>query len=156
MPRPSSVPEETLCEAMVWFAKGYGYSTTARYLGVDRGSMQRLYDRWRVRGEAAIVNLPNSRRYEGEFKLEVVQRYLAGEKAVDLALEYGLGSPGSIQVWAGTYRREGAEGLRLKRPPRTSQDDGDEVTRLRRENEQLKAKLAYVEKLQALRASEHD
>jgi len=49
-----------------------------------------------------------------EFKLAVVQRYLAGEAKVALAQEFELSSPDLIKKWARYYRDEGEDGLRPK------------------------------------------
>ena len=55
------------------------------------------------------------------------------------------------------YRRDGEDGLRPKRrgrPPtdRTNEPAKSELETLRRENEQLRAEVAYLGKLRALRS----
>jgi transposase-like protein len=95
-----------------------------------------------------------------EFKLDAVQRYGAGEPKVALAKELGLSSPLLIEKWAHKYRTEGEDGLRPKpkgRPktnPGTAKKPESELERLRRENERLRAEVAFLGKVQALRDEE--
>ncbi|UPU45879.1 MULTISPECIES: helix-turn-helix domain-containing protein [Rhodococcus] len=101
--------------------------------------------------------MPNKRAFSFEFKVEVVQRFLAGETKVALAREFGLSSPKLIETWARKYRNEGEDGLRSKRvgrPPGSARSVPSEVARLRAENERLRAEVAYLGKLRALRAQE--
>ncbi|WP_450104192.1 transposase [Rhodococcus triatomae] len=105
-----------------------------------------------------MTNRSNRRSYTFEVKLEVVRRYLAGEAKLDLAREYDLASPKQVEVWVRRYRADGEDGLRPKqvgRPPKPAgAPDGDELERLRRENEVLRAQVAYLGKVRALRARE--
>ncbi|GAB2655602.1 hypothetical protein GCM10027068_39370 [Prescottella soli] len=103
---------------------------------------------------------PFKRSFTFEFKLEVVRRFLAGETKVALARNLDLSSPKLIETWARTYRNEGADGLRPKRagrppnPAGTGSVEASELEQLRRENERLRAEVAYLGKLRALRAQE--
>lgn len=103
---------------------------------------------------------PGKRSFSFEFKLDVVQRFLAGETKVALAREFDLSSPKLIETWARAYRNEGEEGLRPKRAgrppgPATSEpSESSELKRLRAEDERLRAEVAYLGKLRALRAQE--
>ncbi|MEU5853675.1 helix-turn-helix domain-containing protein [Saccharopolyspora shandongensis] len=105
------------------------------------------------------MSRPAKRSFSFEFKLSVVERFLAGEPASELAAEYDLSSPKLVKTWARTYRREGEDGLRPKpkgRPPQPPDDpDGpSELEQLRRENARLRAEVAYLGKLRALRDQE--
>ncbi|MDH6285104.1 transposase [Rhodococcus sp. LBL1] len=104
---------------------------------------------------------PRDRRsFSFELKLDVVRRSLAGEAKVELAREFGLTSPKLIETWVRKYRNEGEDGLRprqLGRPPKPADAESGEVSeleQLRRENELLRAKNAYLGKVLALRAQE--
>ncbi|WP_456283677.1 helix-turn-helix domain-containing protein [Microbacterium sp. JZ101] len=93
--------------------------------------------------------------YSFEFKLALVERFLAGESAAELAEEAELSSPVLLKTWARKYRNEGEDALRPKRrgrPPgaNSPQAEESELERLRRENEYLRAQNAYLGKLRAL------
>ncbi|YCH07591.1 helix-turn-helix domain-containing protein [Arthrobacter sp. alpha11c] len=115
--------------------------------------------------------------YSFEVKLALVQRFLAGETGQDLAVEAGLSSRQQLQKWVRDYRLEGEDGLRPKRNGRPVKSgtpasrnagvvpsaksaagpragEASELEQLRRENELLRAQVAYLGKLRALRAQE--
>ncbi len=158
--KSSSLSEEQRDAAVALFEIGWGSRAVATRLGVGRKAVLRLHDRWRVRGDTALVTKPSSRVYSFEFKLNAVQRYIAGETRVALAKELELSSPHLIAVWAGQYRAQGEEGLRPKpkgRPrknPDTPAQPEPELQRLRRENERLRAEVAFLGKVNALRDEE--
>lgn len=102
------------------------------------------------------MNKPDKQSFTFEFKLEVVRRYVGGEAtALELACEHDMSSPKLIESWARAYRRDGEEALRPKRkgrPVKPVDTSGPgELERLRHENLRLSAKVAYLEKLRALR-----
>lgn len=102
------------------------------------------------------MDKPDRRSFTFEFKLEVVRRYVSGEAtALELAREHDLSSPKLIESWARAYRRDGEEALRPKRKGRPAKlvdtSGPGELERLRAENLRLSAKVAYLEKLRALR-----
>jgi len=155
----SSLSEAQRELAVASFEQGLGYWSVATLMGVSRWPVKRLHQRWQMRGRGALVEQRVKPSYSFEFKLALVERFLAGEPAGALAVEGGLSSPQLLKTWARTYRREGADGLRPKprgRPAteRVAAGEMTEVERLRRENERLRAEVAYLGKLQALRAQE--
>ena len=89
-------------------------------------------------------------QYSFEFKLDVVQRVLAGELKTVRAAELALSSPKLIEKWVRQYRNEGEDALRPKpkgRPRGSSAPppgEESELERLRRENEYLRAQNAYL------------
>lgn len=101
---------------------------------------------------------PIKQSYSFDFKLALVERFLAGETAPDLAAEANLSSPLLLKTWVRVYRREGADALRPKpkgrprKPETPPPSETSELERLRRENERLRAEVAYLGKLRALRA----
>ena len=103
---------------------------------------------------------PTKQAYTFEFKLALVERFIGGETAPDLAAEVVLSSPGLLKTWDHAYRRDGADDLRPKPKGRPKKPDAPppaeipELERLRRENERLRAEVAYLGKLRALRAQE--
>lgn len=154
----SSLTDVDRVAAVALFADGYGSEAVASLLGVSKKSVAHLYDKWRVRGSGALVVKPTRRMFSFEAKLAVVQRFLAGESKIDIAREQDLSSVKLIEDWVRTYRREGESGLRPKprgRPRKTVTDapkEPSELERLQRENERLRAQVAYLGKLRALRA----
>jgi transposase len=156
----SPLSEEQREAAVAWFEKGIADKAAARVLGVSHSPVQLLYLRWRIHGRGALVAKPTKQVYSFEFKLALVERFIAGETAQDLAAEAGLSSSGLLKNWAAAYRREGADALRPKPKGRPKAPDAPppeelpELERLRRENERLRAEVAYLGKLRALRAQE--
>ena len=160
----SSLSQVQRQAAVSLFEQGWGAWSVASELGVARGPVERLHDRWRVRGRQALVTKPTKRSFSFEgalaciqFKMDIVHRFLAGEPKTDLAREFDLSSPKLIETWVRQYRTDGQDALRPKklgRPPGSGQDTQDvsEVEELRRENERLRAQVAYLGKLRALRA----
>ena len=160
MDRRSSLSEAQRVLAVAWFEEGLGCSSVARRLVVAHDPVKLLYQRWRIWGRGALVTRPTKRSYSFEFKLAVVERFLAGEPVTALAAEYELSSPQLVKAWARRYRREGADGLRPKpkgRPPKAAKDPDaparpeSELEQLRREVERLRAENAYLGKVRALR-----
>lgn len=152
----SSLSEDQRVAAVALFEAEWGSGAAAKHLGVPEHPVRRLYDRWRVRGSGALVTKPTKRVFSFEFKLDVVRRFLAGESKLALAREFDLSSPKLIETWARKYRNEGEDALGPKPPgrPRANSaeqpSEASEVTRLRRENERLRAEVAYLGKLRAL------
>ncbi|GGN30616.1 hypothetical protein GCM10011609_88520 [Lentzea pudingi] len=138
------------------FEAGFGEDAAATRLGVPRTAVRRLRDRWKVRGAGALMMEPGKRSFTFEFKLEVVRRLISGEAtAIELTREHGLSSPKLVENWVGLYRREGEDALRPKPKGRPATPAGtgglSELERLRAENLELSAKVAYLEKLRALK-----
>jgi transposase-like protein len=106
------------------------------------------------------VEQQTKRQYSFETKLAIVRRHLAGEAAMDLCREYGLSSRRLLTKWVRIAREEGEDGLRPgpkgrpKAPSPDSVEAPGELERLRAENERLRAQVAYLGKLQALRDQE--
>jgi transposase len=160
MYKRSSLTENQRATAVALFETGEGYRGVARQLGANWWPVKQLHERWRVRGSGALVTKRGGQPISFELKLDVVQRFLAGETKVELAKEFGLSSPKAIDVWLRKYRDEGEDGLRSKRrgrPPGPAESETgqrSELEQLRAENERLRAEVAYLGKLRALRAQE--
>lgn len=154
---PGSSLSERQRETVVGlFVAGYGPEAVATRLSVSRTAVRRLHDRWRLRSAGALMMKPGKRSFTFEFKLEVVRRFVDGEAtAIELAREHDLSSPKLVENWVRAYRREGEEALRPKpkgRPAKAVDSSGSsELERLRQENLRLSAKVAYLEKMRALR-----
>lgn len=155
-----SLSEQQRCAAVTLFEAGYGRDAVARQLDVSANAVRDLHDRWRLHGGDALVTQSRCPAYAFEVKREIVRRFLVGESKMALAREFDLSSPKLIATWARIYRREGEDGLRPKPKGRPRRDpdapvrDLSEVEQLRRENERLRAEVAYLGKLRALMALE--
>lgn len=150
----SSLSEQQRLVAVAWFEKGLADTAVSTLLGVSRHPVRHLYQRWRIRGRGALVTKPNKPSYSFEFKVALVERFLAGEEAMVLAEEAQLSSPVVLKTWARKYRNEGAEALRPKPKGRPAKagvpGEVSELDQLRRENARLRAENAYLGKLRAL------
>lgn len=146
--------------AVEMFEQGFTAKSVALALDLAGAPVQMLYQRWQLRGSGALVTR-DRKQYDFETKLEIVRRHVRGESGRALAEEFGLPSPNTVATWTGIFRRDGADGLRPKRrgrPPTIRRDSAPETETetetLRRENERLRAEVAYLGKLQALRSPE--
>lgn len=81
-------------------------------------------------------------------KHEVVDRFIAGETARELAREYELGGPDVVLRWARQQRKRG------RAREQNESDSGTEQDELRREYEKLQAENAYLRKLIELKAQD--
>lgn len=153
---PRSKLSQTQREQVVELLEhGYGYKAVATRLGVKNDQVRRLENRFRLHGRLCLVSKPTRKQYSFDTKVEILRRYKAGETKFDLAEEFGLSSPDLISYWGWQVNKDGFDALRPKpkgrpkgkaRPARLTEED-----KLRRENELLKAELAYLKKLRDLR-----
>lgn len=159
MRRDSSLSESQRAAAVGLFERGHSRKYVARRLGVSRDAVRALHDRWRLRGREALMTRTAKRSSTFEQKMALVQRVLAGETKLAVAQEAQLSSPNLLAKWVRAFGRQGEDGLRPKPHgrPRAPVRDGSEpelseLERLRRENERLRAEVAYLGKLQAVMA----
>jgi transposase len=160
MMRQGPLSDEQREAAVELFESGYGRRAVANRLGVRLHVVQALQNRWRIWGRGVLVSNSTQRVYPFELKREIVLRYLAGDEKVALANEYALSSPDLIKHWVRIYRAKGEVGLRPKRTghppqaPAAPESEEHELDQLRRENERLRAEVAYLGKLKALMSRE--
>jgi len=154
----STLSHSDAVSAVELFEQGFTAKTVALSLDFARSPVQMLYERWQLRGSGALVTR-DRRQCDFETKLEIVRRHIRGESGRALSAEYGLPSPSTVATWTSIYRRDGEDGLRPKqrgRPPTGHGVSGPktEIETLRIENERLRAEVAYLGKLRALRSQE--
>jgi transposase-like protein len=144
--------------AVELFEQGFTANSASLSLDLAPNPVQMLYQRWQLRGRDALVTRER-RQYDFGTKLEIVLRHVEGESGRALAEEYRLPSPSTVANWTSIYRREGEDGLRPKRRGRPPANRGNpppenEIETLRKENERLRAEVAYLGKLRTLRSQE--
>ena len=154
----STLSSSDAVSAVDLFEEGFTAKSVALTLDLAVSPVQSLYQRWQLRGAGALVTRER-RQYDFDTKLEIVRRHADGESGRALAKEYDLPSPTTVANWTVIYRRDGEDGLRPKKQGRPPRDRGllpqeSELETLRRENERLRAEVAYLGKLRALRSQE--
>ena len=154
----STLSHSDAVSAVELFEEGFTAKSASLSLDLAPNPVQMLYQRWRLRGRDALVT-KERRQYDFGTKVEIVLRHVQGESGRALAEEYGLPSPSTVANWTSIYRRDGEDGLRPKRRGRPPTDPegsppANEIEMLRKENERLRAEVAYLGKLRALRSQE--
>lgn len=154
----STLSHSDAVSAVELFEQGLTAKSASLSLDLAPNPVQMLYQRWQLRKRDALVTRER-RQYDFGTKLEIVLRHVEGESGRALAEEYGLPSPSTVANWTSIYRREGEDGLRPKRRGRPPANRGNpppenEIETLRKENERLRAEVAYLGKLRALRSQE--
>lgn len=139
--------------AVSLFEAGLGSGATASTLGLQPWPVRRLHERWQVRGREALVARSRNQQFTFEFKVEAVERCLAGETKVEVARELGLSSPKLLESWVTKYRAEGVEGLRPKQRGSVAATTSESSESAKdAEIERLRAEVAYLKKLRALKS----
>lgn len=151
----SSLSEKQRDQLVQLFEDGYRYAAAASRVHVSQDAVRALERRWKLHGRLCLVEYPSKRFYSFEIKKEVVDRFIAGETAMELAAAFQLSSDQVVKRWAREWRAGGDEALMAKpkgrpkgsrAPASVSEED-----RLRREVKRLEAENAYLKKLRDLR-----
>jgi transposase len=140
-----------------------GYDSLARRYGVGATMLRRWVAAYRLHGSAALRS--KFSHYDAQFRLEVLEHmWRDGLSLGEVTALYDIRGPGSVARWARLYDEGGIDALaprRRGRPPKmtTSKpekpaEDKAPDTRTRedllKENEYLRAEVAYLKKLDAL------
>jgi transposase len=157
MRKASSLTTQRRTPMVALFENGHGRDAAATHLGVSRDAVGALNDRWRLHGRDAPK--ATKRVIPFEVKLEIGRRVLAGETKMALAQAYSLSSPKLIERWVRTYRAEGEDGWRTNPKGRPKElaapgQDRSELEQLRHEHERLRAEVASLGNLRAVRIDE--
>ena len=146
--------------------QGLGYETIAKQFKVKCSLIKTIWYAYELHGIEGIKHPSKNRKYPAELKLKIIKRVYKGETKTRLAAEYNLPGPGTIVLWMKKYEELGYNGLEGKqgrprgRPnimtkeekkntPLTN-DEREELIRLRKEKEYLEMENAYLKKLDAL------
>ncbi|MGP4981279.1 transposase [Glutamicibacter arilaitensis] len=155
MRKRSLFTEDQRVRLVELFEAGMGATAASNRLNVRYSATEKLYNRWRLHGRLCLMENPTKTAYSFETKKEVVQRYLAGETTMNLAVEFHISSNVLVQTWVRAWRQGGDEALMPKpkgRPKGAAKAEPlSEEEKLRRENKRLLAEVAYLKKLRDLR-----
>jgi len=141
-----------------------GHKSLAKQYGVGRTSVLRWVASYREHGEKGLRK--KFSQYDVAFKLSVLRRVeresLSQTQAAAL---FGLrGGAGVVAKWSRQYHEGGPQALKPKprgrpkkmptlKPPKAllpQDDEANALEALRKENEYLRAEVAYLKKLEAL------
>lgn len=90
------------------------------------------------------------KKFSPEFKAEVVRAVIESSRTIaEVAREYGVG-PETLRNWVNAYRREHAD-----EQPELTENERNELARLRKENRELKAEREFLGKAAAFFAKEY-
>jgi len=147
-----------------------GLKTLADEFGVSRYSIRQWVGHYNEHGDAGLQKKHS--RYDAQFKLSVLRRMRQedlsfSQTAVLFALR---GGAGVVSTWDRLYHSGELEALEPKpkgrpkmtipqppaKPTKSASDDNRTVDELRKENEYLRAEVAYLKKLKALVQAEKE
>lgn len=125
------------------FEQGLGYWAAGPIVKVGFEAAKSFRNRWRLHGRLCLMEKPTKTHYSFDTKREIVDRFLAGETAMELAAEFQLSSKDLIRIWVRDWRKDGYEALMPKpkgRPKGSSSKPSlSEEDKLRLENKRLLA-----------------
>ena len=150
--------------------KGYSNAEICAVFQINKTTVKRLFFMYKSYGKDVLLHPVNSRSHSTEDKLEIVQKHLNGSSYGELCVIYGIMNSGTIAGWVKKYSEEGYNGLTGKQgrpckymkkyepkiepigpsPTESKKDLLKENKKLKKENEYLRAKIAYEKKLDAL------
>ncbi|MBW3083819.1 helix-turn-helix domain-containing protein [Bifidobacterium phasiani] len=146
-------------EALRLIETGVGKDVLARRLAMPVQTARNWIMLYRSGGEEAVMGATGSRRYDWETKVAAARDHVEGGlTTAEVMAKYGVASIASLQRWCRDYRAGGAGALKPKprgRPRGARSGPKPEPTReqeLAEEVAYLRAKVAYLEKVRALRA----
>lgn len=139
-----------------------GYKILAAKYGIANSVVRRWVQAYQHHGSAGLDR--QRARYTREFKLEVLHRLAADNLSYrQLAAIYNIGNPHSITVWQQQHERgelsspqciplldNSVPTKKMTSPQPPESEQSEQADRLRRENQRLRAEVAYLKKVNAL------
>lgn len=131
----------------------------------DYNQITKWISQYRQFGEDGLKKKITKTYYSGEFKLGVLQYRKVNQSSYrETANHFNINNPSMIANWQRKYDEEGFQGLnrsigrpskmpeskKYKANKKITESEKEELLRLRKENEFLKASLEYEKKLEAL------
>jgi transposase-like protein len=152
-------------QVIAYYRQGHSSHATAKKFNVNPEFVHKWVNQHQSGGIDAIKPKTNKAKYSSEFKLKVLTIMLEqGLSQSQTALTFNISSPALISHWHKAYRLHGMSGLITKPKGRAAMnkpfitdkpDDDKTLAELKRENEYLRAEVAYLKKLDArLKAEE--
>lgn len=153
---------------------GYGYLANKFNIPANR-SIENWVASYTEFGEEGLLRKRKNINYTLDFRLEVVEYYLATEISYkDLAMKSGLNNPALIASWVAKFREQGVEGLSKSkgRPPKMKPNDkrekvidnntkidssvseSERIKELEKQVRYLEIENAYLKELRRLRLEE--
>ena len=147
-------------KVIAYYRQGHTGAATAKKFNVNPQFVHKWVKQYQSGGIDAIKPKISKAYYSREFKHKVITTMLSqGLSQSEVALKFNISSPALISHWHKAYRLQGMSGLTSKRQGRTAMskpyitdkpDDEKTLAELKRENEYLRAEVAYLKKLDAL------
>ena len=151
-------------QVIAYYRQGHTGPATGKVFAVNAKFVHKWVQQYQSGGIEAIKPKTSKAKYSSEFKLKVLTVMLEqGLSQSGVALIFNISSPALISHWHKAYRFHGISGLISKPKGRTAMnkpfmtdkpDDEKTLAELKRENEYLRAKVAYLKKLDALLKAE--
>lgn len=151
-------------KVIAYYEQGHTANATAERFTVNPKFVSKWVKQYQSGGIEAIKPKTSKATYSSEFKLNVLTIMLEqGLSQSEVALKFNISSPALISHWHKAYRLQGMSGLISKRiggaamtkPDITDKPDNEKtLAEFKRENEYLRAEVAYLKKLDALLKSE--
>ena len=149
---------------IAYYQQGHSAYATAKHFNIDDKDVVKWVNQYQAGGVLAIKPKTRKAIYSCDFKLQVLTTMAdEGLSQSQAALKFNISSPALISHWHKAYRQQGMSGLITKpkgraamtKPFITSKPDDDKtLAELKRENEYLRAEVAYLKKLDALLKAE--
>lgn len=147
-------------EALRLVRTGMGKHSLARRLAMPVQTAEKWILLYRSGGEEAVMGAKGNRSYDWETKVAAARDHVEGGMSVaEVMAKYAIASVAPLERWCREYRSGGEEALRPRpkgRPRGAKSKPRPKPTReqeLMEEIAFLRAKVAYLEKARALRAS---
>jgi transposase-like protein len=151
-------------KVIAYYEQGHTGVATARKFNLDKKIVSKWTYQYQSGGIEAIKPKTSKAKYSSDFKHQVITVMLEqGLSQSEVALKFAISSPALISHWHKAYRHQGMSGLIPKRKGRDAMtkpfiidkpDNEKILAELKRENEYLRAEVAYLKKLDALLKAE--
>ena len=147
-------------QVIAYYMQGHSALAASKKFNIDPRFVRLWIKQYQSGGIDAIRPKTTKAKYSSEFKLKVLTTMLEqGLSQSEVALKFNISSPALISHWHKAYRLQGMSGLTPKPKGRAAMsksvitdkpNDEKTLAELKRENEYLRAEVAYLKKLDAL------